>query len=129
MPSIDVSDVLLDPDFTDTITVTTTTRVVGTNGRATDTVASPFSFVAVVIPTSQRLILQSDGALRDGAIEIYTTYALSGGVKTSDTVSRQPDVVTWHGREYVVASVEDFSAFGAGFIHATANLQNINPTA
>ena len=129
MPLLDVSDVLLDPDFTDAITVTTTWRVVGTNGRATDTTATPVSVIAVVIPASQRLILQSDGALRDGAIEIYTTYALSGGVKTTDTASRQPDVVTWHGREYVVASVEDFSAFGEGFIHATANLQNINPTA
>ncbi len=129
MPSIDVTDVLTDPDFIDTATVTKTLRTVGTDGRAVDTSSLPVSFSAVVIPVAQRLILQSDGALRDGAIDIFTTYALSGGVKTSDSAGRQPDVVTWHGRGYTVAAVEDWTAYGAGWVRATANLQNINPTA
>ena len=129
MASIDVTDVLLDPDFVDPITVTSITRTIGTNGRAVDTVGTPVNVVAVVLPVAQKLILQSDGALRDGAIEIYTTFAINGGVKTSDSASQQPDIVTWHGRDYVVASVEDYTAFGAGWWHATANLQQINPTA
>ena len=129
MPKIDVTDVLTDPDFADALMVTSSARIIQDNGRASDMALGQTNVVAVVVPAPQRLILQSDGALRDGAIEIYTTYTLTGGVKVDDASGRQPDVVTWHGREYVVASVEDFSAFGAGFIHATANLQNINPTA
>lgn len=129
MPSIDVTDVLEDPDFLDTITVTVTTRTIGANGRATDSAASPVTVSAVVTPAGQRLIQQSDGSLRDGAIEIYTTFAISGGTKTSDTLSRLPDAVQWHGRGYIVQSVDDWSAYGAGWWHATANLQDINPVA
>ncbi len=130
MASLDFSDILTDPDLADTIAVTSITRAIGTNGRATDTAATPVpGIIAVVVPVAQKLILQSDGALRDGAISIFSVYALSGGVKTDDSGSRQPDIIGWHGRDYVVASVEDFTAFGAGWVHAIANLSQINPTA
>jgi hypothetical protein len=129
MALIDITEVLCDQDFLDTITISATQRLVGANGRAADLVLPPAQVSAVVLPVAQRLILISDGALRDGAISIYTTYAITGGFKTDDAGMRLPDVVSWHGRGYVVASVEDYSAFGNGWFHATANLQQINPTA
>ncbi len=98
MPSIDVTDVLTDPDFADEIAVKSSAHLIQDNGRAADVAIEGASgVVAVVVPAAQRLILQSDGALRDGAIEIYTTYALSGGTKVDDGYGRQADVVTWHG--------------------------------
>ncbi len=130
MAALSFDDILCDADLIDTITVKPTVRLVADNGRAADLdMAAVPGVVAIVVPAAQKLILQSDGALRDGAIEIFTAYAISGGSSTDDSATRQPDVVTWHGRDYLVQAVEDYSAFGPGWVHATANLQQFNPTA
>lgn len=127
---LDVSDVLASPEFLDTLSFVATVRGIWeADGKGHDTVSPSQAFSAVVAPVALKLIQQSDGALKDGAIEIFTQTRLSGGVKIDDANERLPDIVTWHGRQYVVASVEDWTSWGLGYQRVLSNLQQINPPA
>jgi hypothetical protein len=124
---LDMSDVLLSPEFLETVAIAQGTQTI-TGGRGANSYGSPATVKAIVMPVARRLIQGSDGALRDGAIEIYTLAVISGGVKTNDASSRLPDQVTWHGALYEVQDVTDWSSWGAGWRRATANLSLLNPT-
>jgi hypothetical protein len=84
--------------------------------------------MAAVIPTAQTLHRSADGSVLAGSISIFTRTQLTAGGKMNDTSSRQADIVTWHGRAYVVSAVEDYSAFGPGFWRVEADLLPLNPT-
>ena len=129
MPSMDFSDVIASQEFADVFTVVSTTSVVSDQGVATNTPGSPVSASGVVVPGKSSLRRLDDGTRVAAYIDIYTTYPLVGGIKTNDTNSQIADVVTWHGRQFTVVAVEDYSAFGAGFIHASCDLLALNPTA
>lgn len=129
MAGLDVSDVINDPDFQSSFTVTSTTRVVGLNGRPIlpYTVTGPTAALGVVIPGKSSLRRLDDGSRIEAFIDIWTQYPLTGGTKASDTTSRAADIITWRGRSYTVAMVEDYSDFGAGFLHVSADLLPLNP--
>lgn len=120
MPNLDVSDVLLDPDFAETLTVTRRT-VTLVKGRATFTssTVSPAP-IGVVIP-------QSDVPMQRGPdqqhlprlFQVHTPYRLRGPSKDPVTGNDlPPDLIIWNGDTLVVNKVQDFSHFGPGFIQA-----------
>jgi hypothetical protein len=128
MPDLDFSDVLASPEFVDSFSVVSTARTITSGGVESDTPAAPVGARGVVVPGKSSLRRLEDGARVGAFIDIYTTYRLSAGVKTNDTTSRDADIVTWHGRQFTVMMVEDYSAFGAGWIHASCDLLALNPT-
>lgn len=129
MARLDVSDVINDPDFQSSFTVTSTTRTIGPNGRPIlpNTVTGPTAAVGVVIPGKSSLRRLDDGSRIEAFIDIWTQYPLTAGTKANDTTSRAADIITWRGRSYTVAMVEDYSDFGAGFLHVSADLLPLNP--
>lgn len=127
MATLDVSDVLSDPDFASSFTVTSTTVSMAT-GVPVPTIAAPVAASGVVIPGKSSLRRLDDGSRLISFVDIYTQYPLTSGIKTDDANSRIADIVTWRGRAYTVASVEDYSDFGAGFLHISADLLPLNPT-
>ena len=129
MPNLDVTEVLSDPDFVDTFTVVSTTRVIGSDGNATSTAGSPRTGYGVVIPGKSSLRRLDDGSRVEAFIDVYTTFSLTQGVKSTDTSSTAADVITWRGRRYTVAQVENWTGFGAGFVHASCDLLDLNPAA
>lgn len=126
MASLDVSDVLSDPDFASSFTVTSTTVSMAT-GVPVSTVATPVAASGVVIPGKSSIRRLDDGSRVTAFIDIYTQFPLSAGTKATDTNSRAADIVTWHGRQFTVAVIEDWTDFGAGFLHASADLLPLNP--
>lgn len=124
---MDMSDALA-PEFIDTICVVSTTRVIGSDGRSTDTASAPCVLYAVVVPKPQTMMREADGSRIAASIEIYSTTQLTTGSKASDTNSQAADIVTWHSRQYTVTDVGDFGAFGPGFWRATAELLPLNPS-
>jgi hypothetical protein len=107
--------------------------------------------MAVVMPEGSSLDRLPDGSRLSGSIRIWTQTYLSDGLKIDDTGAVQPDIVLWHGRQYVVRAVQDWDAFAGmgglgvgisfgpgitpvegstkGFFVASADLLPLNPTA
>ena len=131
MPFLDVTDVLTDPDFATTFNVTRTTESVGENGRLGSSPALFPAIVGVVTPDKRNLVRLPDGSRQTASITIYTKFQLTSGegcVNSSpgNVASIAADVVSWKGRNYVVAAVEDWSQYGAGFVKAAADYVDIN---
>jgi galactose-6-phosphate isomerase len=128
LPDLDFTDVLESGEFEDCITVTTVSGVVGSGGLDVDTKSAPKPMDAIVVPGKADLHRLDDGSRVTAFILVFVCYPLSAGSKTNDTVHREPDIVTWHGRRYTVMSVEDYSAFGRGFVKASCDLLDLSPT-
>ena len=124
MPLLDVTDILSDPDFADTITVIRTVQVISSGGIASDGNTQTFPSVqAVVQPDKGRSIQRlAEGARVTDAIKIYTTFVLTAGSGPTEA-----DAVVWNGGTYVVVNVRDWSRFGAGYVEAIADLTDLNP--
>jgi len=122
MPQLDVSDVLLDPDFIDTSLVCIRqAQTVGTDGIAVDTQTStPFSGV-VTNDTGDILMREAQGEHITGSITIHTKFRLTDG-----STSYSADQVTWLGATYTVSRVANWSTYGAGFIAATCDLMPLS---
>lgn len=119
MPLLDVTDVLSDPDFADTITITRAVETVDSHGRA-QIATQTFANVVAVITAGQGDVLKyfPEMANIQGAILIHTTFLLTSASETS-----RADTVTWQGRDYQVTGLNDWSTFGIGFIMAVGTLK------
>ena len=118
MALLDVSDILLDPDFMNTgLVCERNTQTIGLDGIAVNTPAlTPFS--GVVTSDNGDILQRGDfGERVKGSITIHTRFALIDG-----TTGFTADIVRWQGRRYTVSSVNDWSHFGRGFVAATADL-------
>jgi hypothetical protein len=118
MAQLDVSDVLLDPDFMDTgLICKRSVQTVGDNGRTTTSDTST-PFAGVVTSDKGDILERLAGAERKkGSITIHTIFPLTAG--EGDTTA---DIVTWRGKTYTVSNVNDYQHFGRGFVCATCDL-------
>lgn len=119
MALLDVTEVLLDPDFMDTgLVCTRSTQDVNDDGRTVFATTST-TFAGVVTSDKGDILERLAGAERKtGSITIHTIFRLVAG--EGDVTA---DVVTWRGKEYTVSNVNDYSHFGRGFICATCDLK------
>ncbi|MFP7323763.1 head-tail adaptor [Serratia marcescens] len=122
MPYLDVTEVLLDPDFVDTTLVCH--RQI--QGRDDDNFTTntqqdiPFSGV-VTVDRSLEARRMAAGQNINGAILIVTQFRLTQGQPGLDA-----DVVTYRGREYRVTFVDPYTAYGAGFVQAHCELMEFD---
>lgn len=119
MPNLDVSDVLLDPDFmTNDLVCNRQSVVVGDNGRPQTTlVSNPFSGV-VTTNSGLNMDRREDGTLIKGAINIHTQFGL-----TSGDANTKADEIIWKGKTYIVSQVLDNLHYGQGFVKAICELK------
>lgn len=119
MPNLDVSDVLLDPDFMSRGLICTRIAVVsGDNGRSKKT-ETVHKFNAVVTTNSgDKMDRKPDGAIITGAINLHTRFILSEGDANS-----QADEIEWQGRKYIVSQVLSNTHYGRGFVKAICELK------
>ena len=117
MALLDVSDVLLDPDFADSLIVERITQTVGDDGIAINA-PKIIRFAGVVTnDAGDKLSRISSGERTEGNIVVHSVLRLNeGGPGTT------ADVVTFRGRRYTVSKVSDWSHFGRGFVAATCDL-------
>jgi galactose-6-phosphate isomerase len=121
-------DVLASAEFLDWLTVTTSSGVIGADGIEIITSAAPTKIQGIVVPGRSSTKRDADGARVSAYIDVYTRWPLCAGVKASDTTNRPADILTWHGRTFTVMQVEDWSAFGTGWFHASCDLLPLNPS-
>lgn len=122
MPGLDVSDVLLDPDFISKgIDCKRTAVIVGNNGRPQTTVTNHKFNGVVTSNDGFKLDRRPDGTVIKGAINIHTRFVLTEG-----DASHQADEITWLGREYIVSQTLPNLQYGRGFIKAICILKPIS---
>ncbi|OKP02608.1 head-tail adaptor [Xenorhabdus eapokensis] len=118
MPLLDVTDVLFDPDFCDT-SLTYRRRQVGVDADGfpkTIDIVSQFAGV-VTVDRSVEAQIRMSGQTVTGNILIITTERLIAG-----ETGHAGDIVTYQNREYLVKSVDPYTAYGAGFAQAHCEL-------
>ncbi len=122
MALLDVTDVLLDPDFMDTgLVCNRMTQTVDDHGRAQNaTTATPFNAV-VTSDKGDILHRNADGSRIIGSITVHTQFRLLDGSPGLDA-----DEIVWQGRTYTVVNVNDYSHFGRGFVAATCDLKPLS---
>jgi hypothetical protein len=123
MPDIDVSDLLLDPDFVgvpsqrpgfDGITVRRRQEIVNNHGRAEYAVTTFNEVVASVISIADQAIVRGPDQMHlPQLIEVHTKFALQG-----PSPGYGPDFIVWNGTTFQVNKVQNHSHYGAGFIQA-----------
>ena len=118
MPDIDVSDLLLDPDFTDTFTVTRQAQSVGTDGRAV-IATQKFTIQGVVTMGSMEPFEQTQESIQSRkSITVHSQFKL-----LDPTVGFSPDIVTYNDNQYLVRKAYDWSRYGQGFFAAECDLK------
>ena len=118
MADLDVTDVLLDPLFADTLHVERRKQVVNGKGRTTTevTIIDPAP-VGVVLPQSDAPMVRGpDQQHLPRLLQIHTPFRLRGMGKDPATGDEyQPDQIRWNSDLYVVNTVQDFSRYGSGW--------------
>lgn len=122
MPGLDVSDVLLDPDFMSKgIDCKRTAVLLGDNGRSQTTITNSKFNGVVTSNDGFKLDRKPDGTVIKGAINIHTRFVLTEG-----DADHQADEITWQGREYIVSQTLPNTQYGRGFIKAICILKPIS---
>jgi hypothetical protein len=117
MANLEVSDILLDPDFSQPVAIQRAAQGVTEQGLAV-TSGTTAQIVACVVPAgSLELNRGMDAELLKGKIHVFTQFPLTSGDGQVGA-----DIVIWQGRRYTVSAVDEY-AFGVGFVDATADLQ------
>lgn len=113
MPAIDVSELLVDPDFAETVQIVRRAELISETGRVS-TQNSTYDVVACVQPQSdQPMIRGPDQQNLPQLIEVITQWRLRGIAP-----GWQPDLVVWNGTTFVVNKVYNWSHYGNGFVMA-----------
>jgi hypothetical protein len=121
MPMLDMSAALCNPFTIDQFNVIRRAETIGDNGRSVLTPEPIQGVYGVVSPEKVKEIhRRDDGSLPDAVIGIVTKFAL-----LNNSQGLQADVVLWHGNQWLVEEIMDYSSWGEGFIKATCFLQDI----
>lgn len=122
MPFLDVTEVLLDPDFVDmSLVCHRQVQTVDEDNFPVNTPQDiPFSGV-VTVDRSLEAKRMASGQSIGGAILIVTQFRLTQGQPGLDA-----DVVTYMGRNYRVTFVDPYTAYGAGFVQAHCELMEFD---
>ena len=124
MPLLDVSDLLSDPDFATTFSVTRSSASADTGGINQVASVTTQNVIGVVQPAnSSDLQRLPDAEYQKGALTIFTTFRLiSGGA------GQTADIIGWNGANYTVMTTDDWSQYGGpGYIKALVTLVDLNP--
>lgn len=118
MALLDVTDVLLDPDFMDTgLMCERIAQSVNDDGMGVNT-PTLIPFAAVVTNDSGDILERiAVGERIKGSITLHTKFTLQDG---ADGLTA--DVVRWRSRRFTVSNVGDYSHFGRGFVAANCDL-------
>lgn len=139
---IDLSDLCDDPDFAQPLMIVRRVETVGSNGVATGTptTVSPAPMGSVQSGANPDLLRGTDLATADNLITVYTKFRLRMEGSTTNysgstdaygnpvpgvgSQTFQADIVYYNGDPYQVIALQDWAAYGAGFVAAICKQVN-----
>jgi len=124
MPRLDVTDIILDPDFlTSDLMCVRTTEVINSGGVSVLNEVSS-QFAGVVTSDEGDLLDRIEGASRSrGSIMVHTKFKLRESM-----TGFAADIVVWAGARYTVTRINNYSTYGRGFVAATCDLLPLTET-
>lgn len=120
MALLDVSSILLDPDFVDSFDVIRRAQSFDLHGRSilsNQTFGKVFGVVTANSPSD--LERREDYQNMTRSISVVCQFHLRG-----ETTGFTPDIIVWRGSNYLVKHVDAYPQFGAGFFQAEASSMN-----
>jgi hypothetical protein len=127
-PLLDVSELLDDPLFVQTAMTVLRRKQVLTKGRSAPAVYQVITGVAASVQPKDTAIggnfieRTPDMEYRGSNLNVYTKFRLRGVTKqaTGDPSDGEylPDIIVVNGDYFIVALTNDWSHYGAGFMHA-----------
>ncbi len=124
MPLLDVTEVLLDPDFVDFSLVCRRQIQTTDDDNFPINTAQEIPFTGVVtVDRSLEARRMAAGQNINGAILIVTQFRLTQGSKSiNDGPNLDADLVIYNGGLYRVTFVDPYTRYGAGFVQAHCEL-------
>lgn len=123
MANISVSELLLDPDFCDAVTVIRSEEVVSEEGYVSYATRRINVIASVQSAGGDELTMTPDLARTGGTYEINTTFPL-----VTATDLNKADTVIWRDVEFVVIAVARFGNFGSHY-EGIMTIKSISPKA
>lgn len=112
MPTIDVSDIVLDPDLAQTFTILRSTGVFGMGGYQSVTTTLTLSGT-ITVASEKHLRMVPEGDRPTGAMAIYSAQRIyvthQAGANQTQGLS---DVLVWRGQNFRVIAVKEWSDYG-----------------
>lgn len=122
MALIDVSDLLTDPDFTDSVTLIRRASSINVYGEHVMAETSTTITAVVQGTNTEDLIRMPEAARLRDMITVYYK-----GELMAMSVNGYADVIVWQDNRYQVATIdENFPNFGAGFTRAICNKEAVS---
>lgn len=103
MALVDVTELLIDPDFIDSVTIIHRTPTINSMGENTLIEASVVT-IGSVQPASGKSLMRVPDALR---VESIYSFYVKGEI-VSDGTSSYPDIISYQGNRYEVKNIQDF---------------------
>lgn len=122
MANIDVSDVLLDPDFINDVTLIHRTTTVNDFGK-NELTETEIQTVGSVQPASYKQLQRLPDALRAADVRAFWIKAEI----LSDGDSQYPDIILFGGSRYQVQTIEPWLNWGAGWNMGTCVKEKPSP--
>jgi len=122
MALLDVTEVLFDPILCDDFAVVRSTRSVSQAGLTVDTPGYYTAYGSVQPSSGADLNILPEMERIGAHITVTTTFRL-----VALTDSTAADQVVWNGKLYRVMHVNDWSAYGQGFVEAICQLTGMTP--
>lgn len=115
MATLDVSDVLLCPEFTDNYIIHRSVETISSNGRPVSTITGLPSFGVVCMASAGDLKRYPELQMLERVLSIVTKTRLQSAVSGA-----QPDIIQWRGDNYVVKAIDPYPQYGQGFYQVIA---------
>jgi hypothetical protein len=115
---IDMSEVLDDTDFTQTVTRIQRNETINQYGESVLTSVTSQIVASITSPNAQELLRFADATAYKDAITVITKVNLNGV-----SFGSQPDIIFYHGNNYIVEVTNDYNDFG--FTVATCKLLDL----
>lgn len=114
MALVDVTELLVDPDFVDPVTIINRTPTVNDFGENT-LVECQVDTWGSVQPAPTKTIMRLPDALR---VADVSEFWVKGRI-IADGTYKYPDILVFNGKRYQVQTIQDFTNWGAGWCAGT----------
>lgn len=113
--------VLSSPFLTDTFNVIRRIETVNISGESLQSLSATTGVYGVVKNIGDRLDRKADDDSSQKDLRIFTKFALRGEARDGVPTDWKPDLVFWHGNNFIVKNVRDYGAYGIGYVAAECN--------
>lgn len=113
--------VLSNPLLLDTFNVIRRVETVNNSGESVLGVSATTGVYGVVKPIGDRLDRRADEDSSKKDLRIFTKFALRGAARDGVPTDWKPDLIFWHGNNFIVENVRDWGGYGIGYVAAECN--------